>query len=494
MNKFVEAVKGDQNVVNNVAFTENGAIALKTSGDALVDLFATLGSMRNRSDVDIISKFNNAFKEDKLLAMKMSFYARDIRNGGIGERRLPRTIWKYLAVNYPAIMKKNISFIPEFGRWDDLFELIGTPLETDMWAVVKNQITADMVGCKNEKPISVLAKWMPSCNASSAKTKKNGLKACAVFGLTPARYRKMLSKLRSYIDVVERKMSGNEWQDIKYEGVPSKAMNNYRKAFSKHDCDRFGNYLNRVEKGEAKINAGTLYPYDLVGKYSLRGLNRVQDKVVEAQWKALPNYIDGENNIIVMADVSGSMYGRPMETSVGLALYFAERNKGAFSNLYMTFTDTPHFITVNPKESLMDKVNQVVRTDVGYGTNLERAFMAVLKTGIDNKVPYNEMPKAIVVVSDGEIDRFSRNSSCWTFMDEMRRRFANHGYELPNMVMWNVEARQDVYHAHSGYSNVQFFSGQSAATFKAVIDSIGMTPYQAMVKTLSNPVYDKITV
>ena len=223
-------------------------------------------------------------------------------------------------------------------------------------------------------------------------------------------------------------MSQNEWSSINYEAVPSVAMKNYQKAFARRDALRYQEYLASVNKGEKKINSSTLYPYDLVEQY----MNyRNGGPATEAQWKALPNYVSGENNVLVMADVSGSMCGRPMATSVGLAIYFAERNKGAYHNLYMTFTDQPRFMSIKEGATLRENVRFVEQAGVGYNTNLEAAFDEILRMAVQNSLRNEELPKALLIVSDMEIDYVVSREGL-DFVDEMKQRFAQHGYKMPN--------------------------------------------------------------
>lgn len=469
--------------------TANGAHATNTTNNSLVDLFGTIGALRTRSSNEVERLFGAAFAEDKLLAMKMSFYARNIR-GGLGERQTPRVIWNFIARANPELMKKNLENVFKFGRFDDLYIFIGTTVESEMWNVIKKQLFADMENLKAGEPISLLAKWLKSANASSKETRELGRKTAKALNMTIESYRKILSQMRAYIDVTEVKMTAKEWDKINYSGVPSKAMNNYRKAFDKNDGARFTTFIEKVVSGEEKINASTLFPYDLTEKYMSR--TRAVDPVLEAQWNALPNYIEGENNILVMADVSGSMSGRPMATSVGLAIYFAERNQGIFKNLYMTFHDHPKLIQVKG-DTLFEKVNYVMRTGVGYSTNLEAAFKLVLNAAIEGNLSQDAMPKSIVVISDMEINCCS-DVNRWTFYDSMKAKFAASGYTIPNIVFWNVNSGRDTFHAFSDYKGVQLLSGQSPSQFKTLVANIGLTPYEAMFNTLSDPMYDCVTL
>lgn len=485
---FAESVKKNTNETANLKRTENGAIAFNESGGgALLDFFATAGALRPRIDEDIAVKFAAAFAENKLLATKMLFWVGNVR-GGAGERRTFRICLKWLANNYPQIVKRNMECIPEFNRWDSLYTLVGTPCEAAMWSFVKKTFAADMTKMAQNQPITLMVKWLKSENASSAETKRLARKTRQALGLSARSYRKILSKMRSYIDVTECKMSANEWDEINYSSVPSYAMKNYSKAFKVHDFSRFQSYLDNVESGKTKINASTLYPYDLVHQ-----VRNYYNKTAELQWEALPNYVQGENNFLVMADVSGSMYGRPIETSVGLATYFAERNVGPYHNLYMTFTRNPHFVSLDGCNSLYKKVKRVLSTDIGYSTNLMRAFDEILFHAVNNHISNADLPKALIVISDMEIDPFFRPYMKWDFMQTVRLKFARAGYSVPKLILWNVEARQDTFLTKD--EDVILVSGQSPSVFKQLCANLnGKTAYDLMLETLNDKMYDCVTL
>ena len=489
--------------------TENGAFAYDSTAQGdLLDLFSQIGALRPRTESEIERKFAAAFKEDALLATKMMFYAGDIRQGGLGERRTFRICLRWLADNHPAIVVKNIHLIPYFNRFDSLFVLVGTECESIMWELIAKTLTEDtraMKASKNGKhvPASLLAKWMPSENTSSVQTRALANKAIKALHLAPRTYRKMLSALRKHINVTERMMSAGEWGTIDYAKVPSYAMHNYGSAFAKHDYERFNAYLQGVKKGEVKINANVLYPYDLVEKYMdsrQRGtyygdcfVTREENAVVVAQWKAMPNYLTKPVNAVVMADVSGSMRGRPMATSIGLAIYFAQHNTGAYHNQYMTFTSEPEFINIKEGASLHECVKQVAKAGVGYSTNLEKAFQAILETAVRNSVPASEMPKALVVISDMEIDKYMRPGRHWDFIETQRARFKAFGYSLPKIVMWNVNARKDTVLSQS--EDIIFLSGSSASSFKNLCQNLdGITAYDMMLRVLNGAAYREVRI
>jgi len=478
-------------VVSNQKLTENGAIAYSTLNNPLLDLFAQAGALRPRTEKEIEDKFEAAFNTDRGLALKMLFYIGNIR-GGLGERRTFRTCLKWLARNYPRHLIENLGNIPKFNRWDSVFELIGTPVEPYIIDMVECQLISDVQAMDKGRPCSLMAKWMPSINTSSVETREKAKFLAYAIGATPQIYRKMLSELRKHIRVTERLMSEQEWDKIDYEAVPSKAMAQYTNAFVRHDEERFSEYREALSEGKVKVNAATLYPYDLVKNYCYWHHGQ-RNLLADEQWKSLPNYIDGEHNVVVMADVSASMWGRPMETSIGLAIYFAERNKGDYHNLYMTFTDEPHFIQLREGATLKANVDQVMHTDVGLDTDLEKAFSYILEHAIRGNVKSEDMPEALVVISDMEINRMEKDYGQYSFIDAMRKRFEEAGYELPKIVLWNVEARNDTFlHPHE---DVIYVSGQSPSTFKAFLGALkGETAWDVMVKTLNDPMYDSVVL
>ncbi|MBO7676102.1 MAG: DUF2828 family protein, partial [Erysipelotrichaceae bacterium] len=258
---LLDKIKDEQ----NYTLTENDALAFESTKSALVDLFAIAGAMRERDDSEIIDKFAKAMAEDNLLATRIAFYTRDVR-GGLGERRTGRLMLHYLAVNYPAIFRKNLEYIVDYGRWDDLVYLL-KDMPDDIVNIIRKQLEQDLKDMADNKPVSLMAKWLPSVNTSNYETVKMGRYLAKELGMSEKQYRKTLSSLRRYINVVEVNLSAKRYEDIIYPEVPSLAMNRYRKAFKRNDEERFDDYLQKVSTGEAKINASVLYPYDIVEKY-----------------------------------------------------------------------------------------------------------------------------------------------------------------------------------------------------------------------------------
>ena len=499
---FAEAIKNETKWTH----TENGAVALNTTGTACLDLFGVIGALRGADESRVTSLFEKAYKENPLLATKILFYARDVRGDkettGLGERKVFRTILKYAALHHPECIRPNLDLIGVYGRYDDLYELIGTPLEDEMWAAMKKQFEEDKTNFENGNVISLLAKWIKTADASSKETRRLGIKTAIKLGYSVFEFKRIVRAMRKHLKVVEGLMSTNQWDKITYSEVPSRAMMIYRNAFKKHDEERFNLFAQKAVTGETKINSATLYPYDIIEKYSSKGywgrnyydgsrLTKTEENVLQAQWDQLPDYVEKGTNAIVIADTSGSMSGRPMDTAVGLAIYFAQRNIGAYHNLWMNFSSSPSFQKIKGK-TLKQILSNINYNNWSGSTNCEAAFNLILDTAIKNNVSPDEMPKSLIIISDMEFDYCGDRR--WTFYDKMRARYIQHGYEIPTIVFWQVNSRHDVFHADKNKKGVILCSGQSAGTFKNLIGSIGFDPVEFMYKTILSKRYEPITV
>lgn len=471
--------------------TENGAFAYNTTGKALLDLFAQGGALRALMPAEIEHKFAEAYSENRDLALRLLFYMGSIREGGgLGERRTFKICYHWLGEHHSLVALANMGNVPFFTRWNNLFALIDTPCEYEMWKYVKKVLTSDVNAMQKGQPATLLAKWMKSINSSSKETRRIARRACQAFGWSESHYRRTLSALRRYLNVVEVKMTAQQWETIVYESVPSYAMKNYCRAFSRHDFERFNAYVEGVKKGNKVIKASTLFPYDLIHEV----LTGHYSDVVEQQWKALPNYVDGAHNFLVMSDVSGSMSGRPMETSIGLGIYFAQRNAGLFHNQFMTFTSRPRFIGLKDNVNLQIAVRKALHY-CGYSTNLSAAMHKILDTCIAYNVPEEELPEALIVISDMKIDQYMRPDYSYDFMDTLTYQFHQAGYsKAPKLILWNVQARNDTF--LSNCEDVIFCSGQSVGTFKNLIRFLNgdtlLTAFDFMLEVLLQKCFDRV--
>lgn len=495
-NPFAAAMQNQQ----NFTLTEKGALSNKSTLNYILDWFGAGGALRQRQPQDIVNLFSRAYAQDRLMAMKILFYFRDVRQGQ-GERNTFRILMNWLAQNYTDVARKNLENVPFYGRYDDLYALVGTPLEKEVFTLFAQQLKADLCTMKKGESVSLLAKWLKSENTSSAESRNLGRKTREALELTPKRYRKILSSLRKYIDVLEVKMCGGQWADINFEKVPSKASLNYRKAFGKHDQERYAKYLESVENGEAKINASAVYPYEifraLVGR-DLYGRSRPSAQEILAadlQWKAMPNWMgDNEHLGIVIADVSGSMFsGVPnILVAVSLAIYFAERNVGPFKDLWVNFSEVPTFQRL-AGSNLYEKFQNMDKNNWGGTTNLQSAFDMILRTATQNRVAQKDMPTVLYIVSDMEFDQACSSNSKTNFQ-VMREKYEKAGYKLPRVVWWNVASRNDQFPIRADDNGTALVSGCSPSILKSLLSAKSFTPMDVVYETINTPRYERVTV
>ena len=510
MNKFLNGMKEIQNYTT----TENGAVALKSTGNAMLDAFGSLGAMKDSSEDEILRIFSSAYAEDPAMAMRLLFYIRDIR-GGQGMRRVFRVIISHLAYTHPEVVIANLENILFFGRGDDYLCLLDTPVEKEVIKFIGEVINDDLELLNYGQPCSLLGKWLPSENASSTKTKQYARKLIKGLGLTPRKYRKTLSVLRRNIGIVESHMSQNEWDKIVFSNIPSRASMIYSDAFEKHCLDKYIEYLKEVAAGTAKINAGALFPVDIIHRVQGCYAPSAKDRYLfEGMWNALPNYLEGiEETGICVVDTSGSMWGTPIEVALSLGLYCADKCKGPFKNHFITFSENPQLQEIIG-ETIVDKVRNMEAANWGMNTNLEAVFDLILETAVSNHLDQSELPSKLYIISDMQFDACvyasaKKSTIRSTFMDEMEAKFAEYGYTLPAIVYWNVRQSDcGMFQKKFNGRDCCMVSGYSPSLFKAVIEGTEyveekksdgtvvtkqvIDPITVMNTTLSNPRYDRV--
>lgn len=470
----------------NDTVTENGAKAYSSTLNKCLDLFGKIGACRK--DIAQAQKlFAHAYKENPETATRILFWARDVR-GGQGEREVFRQLFKYLADECPDIGAKLIEYVPQYGRWDDLLVLENTSIWNHVLGAIKVQIKFDLERTEGES-VSLLAKWLPSINASSSDSKRLGRKIAAHLGWSEKQYRQNLSRLRQSIKIVETQMCSREWSTIDYSKVPSRASFMYRKAFAKQDATRYQEYLNAVQRGEAKINAATLYPYDIVNEYLIK--HSSSDETIDLQWEALPNYMEGcEFNGLVVADVSGSMMGMPMAVSISLAMYIAERNTSPiWKDKFLTFSSKPELQTI-VGSNIGSKISNLSRAAWEMNTDLIAVFKTVLSAAEANSVAPEDMPQKLIIVSDMQFDSCCKSNKRTNF-EQIQKLYRKSGYEMPQLVFWNVNSYSNV-PITSHDTGTCLVSGCSPSILKSVLSGKVLTPVDVMNDAVYSERYQDI--
>ncbi len=495
---------------NRKQLTENGAVGYATSGHALLDMNFAVTSYRNKQDFEIASDFSKAYFENPLMAVAWVFYARDVR-GGLGERNLFRVCMKKLADINKSLFIELLPLVAEYGRWDDIFSwmTIDKDIEDAVLKLTKEQFDKDLIDRMDDKPISLLAKWIPTENCSNKDRKIKARKIIDFMDVKPSDYRKCVANLRKYLDVVEVKTSENKWDEIDYNTVPSCANLKYKDAFLKHDEKRRTKYLNALARGDknVKINSSVLYPHDIVSKYTEHSYwgreVKGYDEAVEQLWKNLPNLVEGGNTLVV-ADGSASMLTTVGNTSVtalevanALAIYFSEHNEGAFKDKYITFSARPQLVDFSNAKTLRDKIRIALTHNECSNTNIEKTFKLILTTAIENHYKQSDMPQNIVIISDMEFDCGITHDAYWfngqekTLFENLAKDFENAGYKMPKLIFWNVCGRTNTIPIKQNDAGVILMSGFSVNLCNMVFNN-ETDPYVALVKEITKERYHAV--
>lgn len=501
----------------NVSVTENGAVGYRTSGHALLDMNFMVSFLRECGQQYVEEKFVKAYDESPEYAVRWLFFLRDIEQG-LGERRVFRICMRYLAESHPDLAAAVMKLIPEYGRFDDLLLFLDTDLEERVCAWMKSLLEEDLLAIKENCPVSLLAKWLPGINTSSAESRRKAQILCRRFGMSHREYRRMLSGLRAYGNVLEVKLSASRWSDVAYETVPAKANLKYEAAFERHDRERRAAYLRSVLEGNAKLNSRGIMPHEVVHRY-LKGTfgscALKKDLLTELMWEQLlrQGFENdwGLEDCIVVADGSGSMYSHtvkrssvmPIEICDGLAIYFAGLLKGAFHNKAITFSGSPRFIDLNAGKNLKEKLEIMMAYNEVANTNIEAVFDLLLNLAMRENVPAGELPSQVLIISDMEFDQasapwgFGSGGTVWSpytplLFQQIEQRYRKAGYRMPRLIFWNVCGRTNTVPKMENERGLCLISGFSQNAAKIAADREETDPYESLLRVLDGPRYRKV--
>jgi len=454
---------------SNDSYTNNGAVTHSTAGMSCLDLFFLAGASRFMSEGDILKAFTSAYREDKNVALKILFWARDAR-GGAGEKRFFQLIMRHLMTLDGEAYDQVAIHIPTFGYWKDIFIIERPSEDTLNW--LKHQLD------ENENA-NLLAKWFP----------RKGEWFVAMHKYLKVSAGTFRRRLTSMSNTVEQKMCANEWETIQYSTVPSVAGKRYVQAFHKHDGIRYQSYIKDVMEGKQKINASVLFPSDLVHEVTMGSDDNTD--AYDAMWNALPNYMEGcTERILPVCDVSGSMMGQPMEVSIGLGMYISERNEGPFKDLVLTFSESPQFHKIEGS-TLTERISNLGNANWGMNTDLNKTFNVLLDRAIAGKVLQEEMPTKLLIISDMEFDQ-----ACGRYnnFDAIRVMYADAGYNMPAIIFWNVNGRLGNVPIKANTPNTALVSGYSPSILTSILGGKDISPYSVMMETIGKPRYNCIKV
>lgn len=480
MNKFFDAITTKDELTENMMPTHS------TSGNYLVDLFFKMGGCRDLGVNELIPWLIKSMGEDELLTLKAIFYNRNIR-GGQGERRSFRIFWRWICENNPEYALKNIENVPYFGRWDDLLAGLMTPVEKQ---------TMDFILYSLKNKDGLCAKWMPRENKKYGTIAKYLMK---YWKMTPVQYRKLLS---GNTQVVENLMCEGKWSLINYNQVPSIAVFKYRRAFLRHDEERYVEWVTDLSKKDStsKVHADAIFPHTILQPIlrhinfgwgmGSKKLDPTELKFLNAQWESLPNYVPGGEQILPICDVSGSMGGLPIEVCVSLGIYLSERNRGPFKDGFITFSQHPKLQILKGK-NLQQKALELTKAQWDMNTNIEAVFNLILNSAVGNNLPQNELPKTLLILSDMQFDRCIKGGN-QTAMEMIRNKYKEANYEVPQIIFWNLRTSQGV-PVKFDDAGTALVSGFSPSIMQNILGG-ELNPLKIVLKTLNNEVYDRVKI
>jgi hypothetical protein len=469
-------------MTTNDTLTTNGMLTNSTTSNHCVDLFFSIGALRGKNNQDtLMNNFIKAYNENKLIALKILFWVRDVREGA-GERQIFKDIITYLANNDLNTLTNNIHLISEYGRWDDILPLLDTKAKDNVLTLIKEALKAKDGLC---------AKWLPRPNVNNKDKKRWANEIRKSLVLSPKQYRILLSDLSN---TVEQLMCSNNWGSIEYKKVPSKAMSDYMSAFSKHDKERFSAFINDVKTGKTTIKAGVVYPYDII-----KNMRYGNKDGADVQWNSLPNYMEGsKKRLLPIVDVSGSMSCSAgdsksitcLDVAVSLGLYISERNEGLFKDGFVTFSTSPRLEIL--KGTLSERYMQMNSSNWSMSTNLEAVFNLVLNSAINNQVSVDEMPDTLVILSDMQ---FNQGVKYNTSAQEMIERMYNDaGYKMPSVIYWNLNGRNNNFPVKYDKSGVCLVSGFSPTLLKNILGDVDYSPEKIMLDIVNSDRYSKVSI
>ena len=503
MSNFLNAFES----ASTIGTTENGAMTFTSTLNHNLDFFA-LASAKRANPSEAVSLFSEAYQENPVTALLNLFYLRDVR-GGQGERAIFRFCLERVDTQF-ITNEGFLKLIPEYGRWDDLIVMMYTfsqnvNVVSAIIKIIKNQIDLDT---KSDHP-SLLAKWIPLPNSVCNPVRKSIAHAIPkLLGLTERQWRKVIVPLRNKLKIVERLMTEGRYPDIDYAKIPSRCGYFHRAAFMRHDCERYTKYLEDLAAGRTKINSGTLYPYEIIYKlrellgfgsssyFSRQHLDPSSPEVVSLMemWKALPEFFT-KGNVLPVVDVSGSMFtpvsfGKAMaiDVSTSLGIYCAQHNTGMFKDHYVSFSESPMLIKLNPGKSLAENLQYILSKEVGYDTNFHKVFKVILKSMVRNNLPKEECPSIVLAISDME---FNSVGTGRTNFELIKKKYDEAGYDLPQLVFWNVMSRGRNVPVRKDENGVVLISGMSPSILRFISEG-EINPEKFMMNVLLSERYHPV--
>ena len=501
--------------------TWNNAITNESTLNFNLDMFAYSSRDPKQDYEKNKNRFKNALIENDKTALANLLYTLDIRNGK-GERALFKSYFYTLIEMNKDCAIQILPYIPELGRWDYVFEGIGTEIEENVYELIRAYLMMDIKNYNENKPVSLLAKWLPSIKTHN---KKNyfAVKLAKKLNLTEKEYRKILSKLRDSLNIVEKHITNKEYEKIEYISVPSKAMVKYKNLFFTKDEVRFKEFIEELKDSKkakydnlfmndfAKMyldnlmKIGINYFYErtikeacrlLFNNFFLKDLEensqillqnfKNEKNLINTMWKK-QSKIEFDKNVLVIADTSGSMEGTPFETAISLAIYISQNNKSEeWRNKFIIFSSDCIEYSYDKDAEFTDIIDNIPL--IAENTNIDKVFKKILNDSIEKNLPQLD---EVIIISDMEFDMVQDKKDMSNFK-HWKSEFAKYNYELPKIIFWNVARNVESFPVTKLDYGTCLVSGYSKNILKSIIDIENFDPIDIMLKTLEKKNYFKM--
>lgn len=486
--------------------TTNGALSHSPDSGRMLLFFRTV---RDTSEEELNRFILSSWDESPEDTLKLIFHLRNCR-GGKGEKKQGINAVKWLQRHAPHTFSDNIKYLPEYGYYKDLLSFLETNNvishgsdEKIIFKIICDQFNEDwkLYTEGNKNSISLVSKWIPSEGGSHDKKFHTTKKFCYILGINRKEFRQRLSLLRNHLNVVEKKMCSKEWDDIDFSKIPSIALHRYAKSFQKHTPQLYQEFLDKVNKGETKMNTARLQPHEIVSYYLQQ--NSI-DNDVETRWKQYKKQLKEKiklKNILPIIDVSGSMYSgsgkvSPIDVSLSLGLIVSDLSEGRFHNKWINFSSKPSLKDISGDTLRQQLDNLKNDGDWGMSTNYEAVYDLILNVAETFGLTQSQLPDAVLVLSDMQFDQCTTENYSREITNDqaIKRKFKAKGYIPPKRIYWNLAAVNVDFPVKSFELDTALVSGFSPDLLELFLETGDITPFDIMKKAINNSSYDKLKV
>lgn len=442
---------------------------------------------RNATEEEIIENFRRIFYSGTSYSIKLLFFIRDKVNG-LGERRVFRVLLNYLGNEHPKYIENNLTLIPKYGRWDDLYSLFNTKVEDAVIDLFRNQIQIDI---NSNKP-STLGKWLKSENTSSKESRSFGNKTRRLLGYSPKEYRRLLSSLRRKIDIVETNISRREYSKINYENLTELNIKKYKKAFLKNDKADYEKF--KLENPKKTFIFKSLENIISIIRETLNnpGINSIEDMYLKNLEYLIDKNIKDLNTFedtLIINGIEGELIqnkNRYFDILISTILLYNKLNLNSFKNYYMSFKNNPKFNKLTSTDYI-GNIKSISKNNINYNMDLNSALDLLLFTSIKKNLKPEAIPKSIMFIYNKSEDMSFNDLK---FISE---KWINSGFEMPKIKLWNLKDLSSKF-SISYKDNMVVINGYNKYIWKYILESREVKNSNIIIDKFNNIQYTDLII